>query len=278
MHRHLLDSARTLTKASAAVRISLLPTLVGQARDAGLLINEELLRAAGYEPPSLYWEDALLARPTIRLDTFVHLLAIHAREPAEKQFDPRTPLAHVRIYAALKEWIAARLLSTFRLTALPTGRQTPSEKRMATDSAARNSFAEMFSWANRLPPKGDRYIKNPRAAVELLLVDAKRADLVPPSLKMAVHATDDPARTAEHAKPAPRAPGRATRETHKECLNDYFETEKGKLKPSKNRAWKFTQERLKERAHRPFMRGVYDELRPDLKKRGPRNSTSPPGK
>jgi hypothetical protein len=244
LRRHVFREIRILAKAPAAVRNAILPTLVGQVRDAGLAIDEKLLRRVGCQ----YWKDLLLARPTVQFDKLVHLLATHARDPAEKQFDPRVSLAYVRIHSALDEWVAAGHLQAFK------------------------------------DQGGNPRLKNPHAAVELLLADPKTADLLPPSLRAAIK--EQQAGAGQPPQPAPRArlTGRskqsahATRKTHEDCLKDYFETEGGKRRPSQNRAFKFTQERLGERAYRPSCRDAYKALRPDLKKRGPRNPTSPPGK
>jgi hypothetical protein len=154
--RHtLLNKAAALAGpgVSAAVRSTVVTTLIGQARDARLFIEEELFRAAGYETPGAYWEDAVLARPTMRLEALVHLLATHVRDPAEKQFDPRVSLAHLRIRWALDEWIAAGHLQAFE------GRD------------------------------GRPCLKNPRTAIVLLERSPATADLIPPTLRTFLNQT-----------------------------------------------------------------------------------------
>jgi hypothetical protein len=83
----------------------------------------------------------------MQLEKVIHLLATHTRDPAEKQFDPRVSLAHVRIRSAFNEWIAAGHVPVFE---------------------------------NR---GGDLCLKNPRAVIELLRCSPTHRDLLPPTLK-----------------------------------------------------------------------------------------------
>jgi hypothetical protein len=273
LKRALLAQAAVLggPGASEAVRSTVVISLIGQARDAGLFCEEELLHTAGYKPPWRFWE-SLLSQP-MALTTLARSLARFLSDPTERpsEFDSRSA-AQRRIEHAWDNWIRAGWLEEPPVGSVK-GRRWQTEQGEALE----------LLLAPQRDSSGRRFLRDPRLAVELLARSPATSDLVTVTLRTFLNQTANvgsaestvPAVKEEMAPPRPKtAAPRQTKRTPRPEIRAWLLSKYEQItpKPGIDKVWKAasSKDAFGDKVTFRAVRDEYRDLWPETGRSGPR--------